>query len=258
MIAARTLATIASHDPILDGDKVQTTPLSDDLKQALAKVTTASITTILLKKGLRNVWLRGTRPIKAGQGRLVGRAFTLRFVPAREDLATPESWGSPISTRAAIEAMPEGAIVMADSMGTTDAGIFGDILCARMAKKKVAGLVTDGVMRDMAGVLATGLPVWCQGAAAPPSVAGLTFVAWQEPIGCGGVAVFPDDVIVVDDDGAVLIPKALVETVAKEGQEQERLEGWIMSEVERGVPLPGLYPPNDEAKARYAAFKDKK
>jgi regulator of RNase E activity RraA len=229
------------------------TSLSKDLTQALSRVTTASITTILLKKGLRNVWLRGTRPIKPGQGRLVGRAFTLRFVPAREDLATPASWSSPISTRSAIEAMPEGAIVVADSMGTTDAGIFGDILCARMVKKKVAGLVTDGVMRDMAGVIGTGLPVWCQGAAAPPSVAGLTFVAWQEPIGCGGVAVFPDDVIVVDDDGAVLIPQALVEAVAQEGQEQERLEGWIMSEVERGVPLPGLYPPNDEAKARYAS-----
>ncbi len=236
---------------------MQTTPLSNDLRDVLSKVTTASITTILLKKGLRNVWLRGTRPIKTGQGRLVGRAFTLRFVPAREDLATPASWGSPISTRAAIEAMPEGAIVVADSMGVTDAGIFGDILCARMAKKKVAGLVTDGVMRDMAGVLATGLPVWCQGAAAPPSVAGLTFVSWQEPIGCGGVAVFPNDVIVVDDDGAVLIPADLVEAVAKEGQEQEQLEGWIMSEVERGVPLPGLYPPNDEAKARYAAFTKK-
>jgi regulator of RNase E activity RraA len=217
-------------------------PLSNDIKQALSKVTTASITTILLKKGLRNVWLRGTRPIKPGQGRLVGRAFTLRFVPAREDLATPESWSSPISTRSAIEAMPEGAIVVAE----------GDILCARMAKKKVAGLVTDGVMRDMAGVVGTGLPVWCQGAAAPPSVAGLTFVSWQEPIGCGGVAVFPDDVIVVDDDGAVLIPQSLVEDVTKQGQEQERLEGWIMSEVERGVPLPGLYPPNDEARARYA------
>mgnify|MGYP001563239799 FL=1 len=233
---------------------MQTTPLSNDIKDVLSKVTTASITTILLKKGLRNVWLRGTRPIKAGQGRLVGRAFTLRFVPAREDLATPASWSSPISTRSAIEAMPEGAIVVADSMGTTDAGIFGDILCARMARKKVAGLVTDGVMRDMAGVIGTGLPVWCQGAAAPPSVAGLTFVSWQEPIGCGGVAVFPNDVIVVDDDGAVLIPQALVEAVAQEGQEQERLEGWIMSEVERGVPLPGLYPPNDEAKARYASF----
>jgi len=237
---------------------MQTAPLADDIKQALSKVTTASITTILLKKGLRNVWLRGTQPIKPGQGRLVGRAFTLRFVPAREDLATPESWSSPISTRSAIEAMPEGVIVVADSMGTTDAGIFGDILCARMAKRKVAGLVTDGVMRDMAGVIGTGLPVWCRGAAAPPSVAGLTFVNWQEPIGCGGVAVFPDDVIVVDDDGAVLIPKALVEAVAKEGQEQERLEGWIMSEVERGVPLPGLYPPNDEAKARYASSIGKK
>jgi regulator of RNase E activity RraA len=237
-----------------NGALVETTPLSKDIKDVLSKVTTASITTILLKKGLRNVWLRGTRPIKPGQGRLVGRAFTLRFVPAREDLATPASWGSPISTRAAIEAMPEGAIVVADSMGVTDAGIFGDILCARMAKKKVAGLVTDGVMRDMAGVLATGLPVWCQGAAAPPSVAGLTFVSWQEPIGCGGVAVFPNDVIVVDDDGAVLIPADLVDSVAKEGQEQERLEGWIMSEVERGVPLPGLYPPNEEAKARYANF----
>lgn len=234
------------------------TPLSNDIKQALSKVTTASITTILLKKGLRNVWLRGTRPIKPGQGRLVGRAFTLRFVPAREDLATPESWSSPISTRSAIEAMPEGAIVVADAMGVTDAGIFGDILCARMAKKKVAGLVTDGVMRDMAGVIGTGLPVWCQGAAAPPSVAGLTFVSWQEPIGCGGVAVFPDDVIVVDDDGAVLIPQSLVEDVTRQGQEQERLEGWIMSEVERGVPLPGLYPPNDEAKARYAQSIAKK
>ena len=236
---------------------MQTTPLSNDIKQVLSKVTTASITTILLKKGLRNVWMRGTRPIKPGQGRLVGRAFTLRFVPAREDLATPASWGSPISTRAAIEAMPEGAIVVADSMGVTDAGIFGDILCARLAQKTVGGLVTDGVMRDMAGVLATGLPVWCQGAAAPPSVAGLTFVSWQEPIGCGGVAVFPDDVVVVDDDGAVLIPRDLVEAVAQEGEEQERLEGWIMSEVERGVPLPGLYPPNDEAKARYAASKKK-
>jgi len=98
-------------------------------------------------------------------------------------------------------------------MGVTDAGIFGDILCARMKKRGVAGLVTDGVVRDLAGVLGTGLPVWCNGAAAPPSVAGLTFVNWQEAIGCGGVAVFPDDVIVVDADGAVVIPKALVEEV---------------------------------------------
>jgi len=219
----------------------------------LKTVSTATLTTVLLKKGLRNVWMRGTMPIRAGQGRIVGPAFTLRFVPAREDLATPASWASPISTRAAIEAMPEGCIAVADAMGVTDAGIFGDILAARMVKRGVAGLVTDGVVRDMAGVLGTGLSVWCRGAAAPPSVAGLTFVAWQEPIACGGVAVFPDDIVVVDDDGAVLIPAALLDQVLAEAPEQERMEEWIMREVERGVPLPGLYPMNAETRARYEA-----
>jgi regulator of RNase E activity RraA len=213
------------------------------------------VTTVLLKEGLRNVWLRGTMPLRAGQGRLVGRAFTLRFVPAREDLATPASWSSPTSTRGAIEAMPAGCIAVADAMGVTDAGIFGDILCARMRMRGVAGLVTDGVMRDGAGVLGTGLPVWCRGVAAPPSVAGLTFVGWQEPIGCGGVAVFPDDVIVVDDDGAVVIPAALLDHVVAHAPEQERLEAWIMREVEAGVALPGLYPANAETRARYEADK---
>jgi len=171
----------------------------------LSAVSTATITTILLKKGLRNVWIRGARALRPGGPRLVGPAFTMRFVPAREDLATPASWASPRSTRAAIEAMPEGCIAVVDAMGITDAGIFGDILSARIKKRGVAALVTDGVVRDIAGVLATGLPVWCQGTAAPASVAGLTFVNWQEPIGCGGVAVFPDDVLVLDDDGATLI-----------------------------------------------------
>ncbi|AYF00686.1 ribonuclease activity regulator RraA [Paracoccus yeei] len=225
------------------------------LIDALSKVTTATLTTVLLKKGLRNVWLRGAAPLNPGQPRLVGRAFTLRFVPAREDLATPESWSSPTSTRAAIEAMPEGCICVTDAMGVSDAGIFGDILCARMKKRGVAALVTDGVVRDVAGVRATGLPVWCSGVAAPPSVAGLTFVNWQEPVACGGVAVFPGDMIVVDDDGAVLIPAALVEEVAAQATEQERLEGWIMDQVDQGVPLPGLYPPNAGNKAKYDSFK---
>src|SRR3978361_1469294 len=153
--------------------------LSPEAIATLSTIPTATITTVLLKKGLRNVWLRGSRPLKPGQKRLVGPAFTLRFVPAREDLATPESWSSPISTRAAIEAMPDGCIAVVDAMGVTDAGIFGDILCARMAKRGVKGLVTGGVVRDLVGVLGTELPVWCQGAAAPASVSGLTFVAWQ-------------------------------------------------------------------------------
>jgi len=221
---------------------------------ALSAVSTATVTTILLKKGLRNVWMRGTRPLRPGQPRLVGPAFTLRFVPAREDLATPESWSSPNSTRAAVEAMPPGCIAVVDAMGVVDAGIFGDILCARMQKRGVAALVTDGVVRDVAGVLGTGLPVWCQGAAAPPAVAVLTFVGWGEPVGCGGVAVFPDDVVVVDDDGAALIPQALLDDVLAAAPAQERLEAWIMDEVNGGAALPGLYPPNAETKARYDAW----
>lgn len=231
--------------------------MSEDnaLFETLRGVTTATLTTILLKKGLRSIWMRGPMPLQPKQDRVAGRAFTLRFVPAREDLATPESWASPRSTRAAIEDMPEGAIAVAGAMGITDAGIFGDILCARMVKRNVTALVTDGAMRDLAGVIATDLPVWTAGAAAPPSVAGLTFVGWQEPIGCGGVAVFPNDVIVADADGAVVIPAALVAEVAKLAPEQERFEAWVVSEVERGVKLPGLYPPDAETKARYEATK---
>ena len=219
--------------------------------EALSKVSTATVTTMLLKKGLRNVWMRGTRPLRPNQSRVVGPAFTMRFVPAREDLATPESWASPRSTRAAIEEMPEGCVAVVDAMGITDAGIFGDILCARINKRGVRALITDGVVRDLVGVLATGLPVWCQGVAAPPSVAGLTFVNWQEPIGCGGVAVFPNDIIVSDEDGAVVIPQAMLDDLVATAPEQERFEGWVVSEVERGEPLPGLYPPNAETKARY-------
>lgn len=224
----------------------------------LRQVTTATITTMLLKKGIRRCWMDGPKPLVPGGQRLVGPAFTLRFVPAREDLATPESWAKPISTRGAIEAMPEGCIAVADAMGITTAGIFGDILIERMKRRGVTALVTDGAVRDKTGVLKTQLPTWCAGVAAPASVNGLTFVNWQEPIGCGGVAVFPDDIIVADDDGAVLIPKDLLEFVAKEGEEHECYETWVVSEVERGVKLPGLYPPNDEAKARYQAWKDKR
>ena len=229
-------------------------PLDPERVHVLSGVTTATLTTVLLKKGLRNVWMRGAMPLQPDQPRLVGRAFTLRFVPAREDLATPASRGAPISTRAAIEAMPAGCIAVVDAMGVVDAGIFGDILCARMKKRGVAGLVTDGVIRDLAGVLGTGLPVWCQGTAAPASVSGLTFVGWQEPVGCGGVAVFPNDVVVADADGAVLIPAALLDEVIAAAVEQERLEGWIMTQIAAGVPLPGLYPPNEETRARYEAW----
>ena len=226
--------------------------LEAKIVEALSGVSTATLTTILLKKGLRNVWMRGTRPLRPGQPRIVGPAFTLRFVPAREDLATPASWASPISTRAAIEAMPEGCIGVADAMGVTDAGIFGDILCARMKKRGVAALVTDGwsatggrARHRVAGLV--------PGRAAPPSVAGLTFVNWQEPIGCGGVAVFPDDVVVTDEDGAVVIPAALPGRHRRRRTRAGAPRGLDHVGSRAGAALPGLYPPNAENKARYEA-----
>jgi regulator of RNase E activity RraA len=224
---------------------------------ALRNITTGTITTILLKKGIRRCWMEGAMPFGFSGKQVVGPAFTLRFVPVREDLATPESWSKPISTRGAIEDMPADCVVVADAMGVTTAGIFGDILCMRMVKRGVTALITDGVMRDKHGVLATKLAIWCAGVAAPASVNQLTFVGWNEPIACGGCAIFPGDVIVADDDGAVVIPQALVDFVATEGAEHERLESWLVQEVEKGAKLPGLYPPNDENKKRYEEWKKK-
>src|ERR1700742_3769996 len=219
--------------------------------EALQQITTGTITTMLLKKGIRHSWMAGAMPLGFSGKRVAGPAFTLRFVPVREDLATPESWSKPISTRSAIEAMPENCVVVADAMGVTGAGIFGDILCMRMVKRGVSALITDGVMRDKHGVLATGLPVWCQGVAAPASVNQLTFVGWNEPIGCGGRGIFPHDVIVADDHSGVAVPSALVDFIASEGAEHELLESWLVQEVEKGAQLPGLYPPNEENKKRY-------
>jgi regulator of RNase E activity RraA len=228
--------------------------LDASARQTLLGIGVGTITTILLKKGLRNIWMRGTLPLRPGQERIVGPAFTLRFIPAREDLATPAAWSAPISTRTALAAMPEGAVAVVDAMGVQDAAIFGDILVARMAQRGVAALVTDGRLRDIEGVLATGLPIFASGVAAPPSVAGFTFANWGEPIGCGGVAVFPGDIIVADKDGAALIPPAYLDAVLTEGPAQEAAEAWILDQVnETGAALPGLYPMNEETRARYEA-----
>ena len=225
--------------------------LDQSTRKTLEGVSTATITTVLVKKGIRRSWMQGPRPIAAQPARIVGEAFTMRFVPAREDLATPEAWSSPRSSRAAIEAMPAGVVVVIDARGELGAGTFGDILAARMKVRGVAAVVSDGAVRDHAGVAATGLNLWGAGAAAPPSVAMLHFAGWQETIGCGGICVEPGDVIVADGDGAVCISAKHVAEVASAGAEQEKLEAWIAREVEKGAALPGLYPPDAANKARY-------
>lgn len=230
--------------------------VNPDVLAALRNVSAATVTTVLAKKGIRRSWLQGPKPLKDGQPRVVGPAFTLRFIPAREDVA-PESWAKPVSTRIAIEEMPAGAVVVADAMGVTSAATFGDILATRMAKLGVAGLVTDGAVRDKVGMLGSGLPIWSAGITAPAPYGELAFIGWQEPIGCGGIAVFPNDIMIADDDGVVVIPAALAEEVARLGAEQERFEAWVVREVEKGEKLTGLHPPNEATKARYEADRQK-
>ena len=146
-------------------------------------------------------------------------------------------------------------VVAADHPARGALGVRSAVCAMASRSDLLARLVTALERPGVDGVLGTGLPVWCRGTAAPPSVAGLTFVGWQEPVACGGVAVFPDDIIVADDDGAVLIPAASLDGVLAEAPEQERMEAWIASEIEKGVPLPGLYPMNADTKARYEAAK---
>ncbi|KMK69046.1 ribonuclease activity regulator RraA [Puniceibacterium sp. IMCC21224] len=225
---------------------------------ALTEVSTATITTVLLKKGLRNISLRGPSPRLPGQPRIAGPAFTMRFVPMREDLATPAAWSSPTSTRVAVERAAPGSIVVAGALGHLDSGIFGDILCARLKQVGAAGLVTDGAIRDIVGIKESGLPVWASAVAAPPAISGLSFVGWDQAISCGGVAVFPGDFIVADEDGAVVIPKDLLPDVVEVSLQQEAEEAWILERVLGGAPLSGLYPMNAETRDTYMKQSKKK
>lgn len=223
--------------------------------QALTQVSTATITTMLFKHGIRNVWLRGVAPLAPGQPRRAGPAFTLRFIPAREDLSTPERWSSPISPRSAIEEMPAGAMIVVDALRQAEAGILGDVFAARMKARGVAGLVTDGALRDGSVIAELGLATWCQACAAPPSSTTMTFVEWQAPIACGGVAIYPGDFIVADDDGAVVVPRSHVAEIAAAGPGEEALDAWIREQVLAGQPLPGFYPATEETRRRYLAEK---
>ena len=222
--------------------------MQDDaaLFETLKRVTTDSVATVLLKKGLRNQWVRGPMPLKLDQPRTVGRAFTMRFIPVREDVPGAVPKKLPVN-RDAVEVMTAGCVAVADARGVTGAATFGDIVVARMQKCGVAGIVTDGAVRDRNGLLQIGLPIWTVGITAPPPATQLMLVAWQEPIACGGVAVFPDDIIVADADGVMVLPSGLAAEVAAAGLEQERLDEWQMEQIKRGVSLSALAPmPKDK------------
>ena len=215
----------------------------------LRKVSTDSVAGVLLKKGLRNQWVRGPMPLRVDFPRTVGRAFTMRFIPVRENIEGALPRKLPVN-RDAVEMMPPGCIAVADARSTRDAATFGDIVVERMVKRGVAGIVTDGAVRDRLGLLASRMPIWMSGITAPPPAASLMLADWQLPIACGGVAVFPDDVILADGDGVIVIPSAFLEEVVELGLEQEHLDQWQMDQIKRGVALPDLQPmPRNDGRA---------
>jgi len=224
--------------------------MTAELRDSLAHIPTATLSNVLFRRGHANCWVRASTPLFPDQKRAVGPAFTMRFVPARPDLLAPSSPKS-VNIRLAIEEIPQGAVVVIDAMGFTGGGTIGDIMALRMTKKGVAALVTDGMTRDRQGIRRSALPVWSRGTAAPPVGVGLAFAGWQQTVGCGGVAVQPGDIIVADGDGALVIPCDMAAEVAAEALEAERLEEWIVRQVENGAALPGLYPPDAETLARF-------
>lgn len=228
--------------------------ISPNVLRDLHKVTAATVNMQLLKRGIRNSWIAGPKPLWQGLPRIVGEAFTFRFVPMREDLATLESYAGPRSIREAIESVPAGKLVVIDARGEQGAATLGDILAARLKARGCMGVISDGPMRDVEAVREVGLPMFCTGSAAPPSITKLLFAGWQEVIGCGGVAIRPDDIVVADEDGAVAVPRELAAEVARDGLEQERFERYAQMLVAKGSPVKGVYPPSDETRANYEAW----
>ena len=225
--------------------------LDSEVVDRLRQVSTATLTMILIKQGVRTSWLRGPVPLAPIAQRVAGPAFTIRFVPGREDLSGPESYARTPSFRDAIEAAPAGSVVVIDGCGNPLGATLGDILVARLARKGVAAAVTDAPVRDADEIRTVGLPVLSAGVAAPPSIVGLAFAGFGEVIGCGGVAVRPGDMMVCDNDGAVVVPIEMVASVAEAGIEQERFERFVQQRVKAGASVLGLYPPGDDAIAAY-------
>jgi regulator of RNase E activity RraA len=233
--------------------------VSDATLELLRQVSTATLTTQLFKRGLRNVFLQGVAPLKKpapGAPNLVGPAFTLRNIPAREDLDHVGVFQDPDHPqRKAVESAPAGSVLVQDCRGDRTVASTGSILTMRLKVRGVAGMVSDGCVRDSGTIGDIGLPLFCAGASAPLNLAKHHAVDMNVPIACGGVAVYPGDIVVGDVDGVVIVPRHLAEEVARDATEQELMEAFIIERVEAGAVLRGTYPPNEDTIAAFAEWR---
>ncbi len=230
--------------------------LSSYSREALQKVSTATLTTVLFKRGLRNVFIQGVFLLNKDSPRMVGEAFTLRYIPAREDLDQLGAFdGRGHPQREAIEACPPGHVLVMDARRDASAATGGDILMTRLMVRGVAGVVTDGGLRDSPVIEKLPWPAYCGARSAPLNLVRHHAVEANVPIGCGGVAVYPGDVVVGDAEGVVVIPARIADEVATEGESQTQFEDWVEARVKEGRSIFGLYPPNAETRAEYEAWK---
>jgi len=231
--------------------------ITPDVLERLARASTATLTTQLFARGLRNTFLAGLAPLDPQRARFVGEAFTLRYIPAREDLDVLAVFRDPLHPqRHAIESIGPGQVLVMDCRGVSRAASAGAILMTRLLRRGAVAVVTDGGLRDTAEIRALGLPAFVAAPAAMTNLALHHAVDMQVPIGCAEVAVFPGDVMVGDEDGVVCIPRELAAEVAAAAAEQEELEAFIQREVDAGAALPGTYPPSEELLARYRASRE--
>jgi regulator of RNase E activity RraA len=227
--------------------------------EKLKKVSTATLTTVLFKRGFRNVFIQGIFLLNKDAPRMAGPAYTLRYIPAREDidqLGAFEGRGHP--QREAIEACPPGAVLVMDARRDASAATGGDILMTRLMVRGTAGVVTDGGLRDSPTIEKLAWPAYCGARSAPLNLVRHHAVEANVPIGCGGVAVYPGDIVVGDAEGVVVIPGKIAEEVANEAEAQTVFEDWVEERVKEGRSIFGLYPPSPETKAEFEAWKKKR
>ncbi|MBB3014366.1 ribonuclease activity regulator RraA [Cupriavidus alkaliphilus] len=222
--------------------------LSDASRDILLRVSTATLTTILFKRGFRNVFLQGLKPLNPSACRFVGPAFTLRYIPAREDLDAITAFEDPRHPqRVAIEECPAGHVLVMDSRGDASAASSGNLLITRLWHRGGAGVVTDGGFRDSPEIAAMNFPAWHTRPSAPTNLIRHHAVDLQLPIACAGVSIYPGDIMVADAEGIVCIPRHLAEEVASEAVQQTMYEDWVNQKILAGAGLPGLYPLLDPA-----------
>lgn len=231
--------------------------LSKELREVLAKVGTSTLTGVLNRRGLKNMTLFDVHPMRPEQPAMVGIAFTMRFIPSRDDKDGPGATGPRSMVQPqAMEECPSGHVLMIDSRGDSRAASAGDLYIGRLKARGAAGIVTDGGFRDTNGVFKTGLPAYHRRPSSPPSPIAHRPVDLQLPIACGGVAVYPGDIVVGDRDAVLVIPPDIVEAVAEEALKNYEYENWAETEVAKGRSLKGLFPvAGDEAKRDYEAWK---